>query len=252
MLLEHNVSMVVMLNRPCEQEKKPYWPEGCDQPVFYSNLVRVTMVEEKYDRSISSYVRKFEVSMRVEGMKCKETMAGQPVPPRPAQLGGLTTEDDTDVVMGNWKRNHGQQANSEEGAGAGIALDNAETVSADEEVPLVTHTVRHVQYDDWDDMRIPDDKETFVQLMHYVHEEHGSGCHAPLVVHCFGGAGRTGTFLAIHISLQRMMRIGGKAINVLELLGTMRNERAFLVQTQVRPFQPEVLAITSHRCIRTV
>lgn len=251
MLLEHNVSLVVMLNRPCEQEKRPYWPGECDQPVFYSNLVRVTMVEEKYDRSISSYVRKFEVSMRVEGMKCKEKTAGQPEHPRPAQIGGRTTEDDTDVIMGNWKPSHRQQANSEEGAGAGI-LDNAEAVSADEEVPMVTHTVRHVQYDDWDDMRIPDDKETFVQLMHYVHEEHGSGCHAPLVVHCFGGAGRTGTFLAIHISLQRMMRIGGKAINVLELLGMMRNERAFLVQTQVCPFPPEILANNSRHCIRAV
>jgi len=261
MLLEHNVGMVVMLNRPCEQEKRPYWPKHVNEPVLYSDLVQVTMLEERYDRSISSYVRKFEISMRVEGMKCKEkTEKRDKTAKREKAKGGREqrkgrlgrhrkaseTEHST-PTMGSWKKVHRERSKSEALDGAVQDLpamvgvldldadsENSDSGSEDAKEELVVkHVVRHVQYDDWDDMRIPDDKETFVQLMHFVQKEYvDGGKNAPLVAHCFGGAGRTGTFLTIHITLQEMMRIGGKAINVLDLVGMMRNERAFLVQTQ--------------------
>jgi protein tyrosine phosphatase len=94
--------------------------------------------------------------------------------------------------------------------------------------------VTHIQYDDWEDMRIPDDKQCFVDFVHFTNKQFQDlKLRGPMVVHCFGGAGRTGTFLTIHITLQKIQRFGGRAIEVGDLIEMMRNERASLVQTPV-------------------
>ena len=54
----------------------------------------------------------------------------------------------------------------------------------------------------------------------------------PMVVHCSAGVGRTGTFIAIDILLQRMQEVGG-VINVQEVVCRMRAQRGNMVQTTV-------------------
>lgn len=53
----------------------------------------------------------------------------------------------------------------------------------------------------------------------------------PIIAHCFGGVGRTGTFLLVHATYQKIKRIGGKAMEIENILALMRHKRANLVQT---------------------
>ena len=55
----------------------------------------------------------------------------------------------------------------------------------------------------------------------------------PMLVHCSAGVGRTGTFIAIDILLQRMQEVGG-VVNVQEVVCRMRAQRGNMVQTAVR------------------
>ena len=57
--------------------------------------------------------------------------------------------------------------------------------------------------------------------------------HGPMVVHCSAGVGRTGTFIAIDILLQRMQE-PDCVINVQEVVCRMRAQRGLMVQTTVR------------------
>ena len=56
--------------------------------------------------------------------------------------------------------------------------------------------------------------------------------HGPMLVHCSAGVGRTGTFIAIDILLQRMKEVGG-VVNVQEVVCRMRAQRSNMVQTTV-------------------
>jgi len=82
-------------------------------------------------------------------------------------------------------------------------------------------------------MGIPQEKDEFIRWLDEadsLYEDLKSGI-GPIIVHCFGGVGRTGTFLTIHSALQKMKRRGGNAMQIEQLLSLMRHERANLVQT---------------------
>ena len=61
----------------------------------------------------------------------------------------------------------------------------------------------------------------------HVHSDHG-----PMVVHCSAGVGRTGTFIAIDVMLQKLAV--GEALNIQEFVFQMRAQRNHMVQTNVR------------------
>jgi len=95
------------------------------------------------------------------------------------------------------------------------------------------HTIYQYQYKEWPDMGIPQEKDEFIHWLDdadslYEDTKINMG---PVIVHCFGGVGRTGTFLTIHSALQKMKRRGGNAMQIEQLLSLMRHERANLVQT---------------------
>lgn len=62
---------------------------------------------------------------------------------------------------------------------------------------------------------------------------HVTPTQGPMLVHCSAGVGRTGTFIAIDILLQRMQEVGG-VVNVQEVVCRMRAQRGNMVQTAVR------------------
>ena len=65
--------------------------------------------------------------------------------------------------------------------------------------------------------------------------QHVTSLKGPMVVHCSAGVGRTGTFIAIDILLQKIKDAGpGGMVNVQEIVCRMRAQRGNMVQTSVR------------------
>lgn len=51
----------------------------------------------------------------------------------------------------------------------------------------------------------------------------------PVVVHCCGGAGRTGTFIALYICIQKLKTEG--TVDIFQTVRQLRTQRTAMVQT---------------------
>jgi len=89
----------------------------------------------------------------------------------------------------------------------------------------------------WPDQGVPSDPAIVIRLILEVRRENeiarargdGSG---PVVVHCSAGIGRTGTYFAVDIGMQRMDELG--TIDVPSVVSFLRAQRAGTVQTLVQ------------------
>lgn len=84
----------------------------------------------------------------------------------------------------------------------------------------------------WPDFGVPEEASSMLKFVRHV-RDHVTPTQGPMVVHCSAGVGRTGTFIAIDILLQRMQEVGGM-VNVQEVVCRMRAQRGNMVQTTVR------------------
>lgn len=99
--------------------------------------------------------------------------------------------------------------------------------------------VRHYHYHEWPDHGVPEYTRPIRDLINIL-EKSSAGEHKVLV-HCSAGVGRTGTFCAVHIVLNRLRHIQHKAdvtpeklewaVNLLGLVGNLRSQRMGMVQT---------------------
>jgi len=98
-----------------------------------------------------------------------------------------------------------------------------------------TRIITHSQYIGWPDHGLPSSAEGFLKLVDDV--DTFNYTHAPLVVHCSAGIGRSGTFCAVHAIVQKL-KLDVKQnpheipnINVVKAVLEHRKQRAGLVQT---------------------
>lgn len=98
-----------------------------------------------------------------------------------------------------------------------------------------TRNVKHLQFLDWPNYGVPDQVEPiskFVQHCHKTAMEIGSA-NPELVVHCSGGIGRSGTFLAAYGAYDHYLSIGegdanlakASSLDLLPIVTTMRHQR---------------------------
>ncbi|XP_052873215.1 tyrosine-protein phosphatase 10D [Anopheles cruzii] len=92
----------------------------------------------------------------------------------------------------------------------------------------LTKVVFHYHYLDWPDHSCPASPTDLIKFTKIVRAERKSYA-LPLVVHCSAGVGRTGTFIALDILLQRMLQ--EKKINVYDTVKQLRRQRVKMVQT---------------------
>lgn len=99
--------------------------------------------------------------------------------------------------------------------------------------------VKQFQYTGWPEEGVPDAGTGLIDLVGQVQKwQRNSGTH-PIVVHCSGGSGRTGTFIAISILLERLKTEG--VVDVFHTGRTLRLQRPGLIQTVVRFLQTLIL-----------
>ncbi|XP_059482529.1 uncharacterized protein LOC132200814 [Neocloeon triangulifer] len=86
--------------------------------------------------------------------------------------------------------------------------------------------VQQLHYTAWPHQGVPSDIQSFATFMTKVHNQP----KMPLLVHCSGGTGRTGTVILIDLCLRNY--INANAVNVWATLEKMRNERINVVETK--------------------
>lgn len=101
--------------------------------------------------------------------------------------------------------------------------------------------INHYEYAGWPDYGVPPTTASVLALCHALDGCRRAGCK--IVVHCSAGVGRTGTFIAIDVLLQRLhslsLQLHGSvgqqevvaAVNVPELIINLRQQRRGMVQT---------------------
>lgn len=83
---------------------------------------------------------------------------------------------------------------------SGIHISTLQLVKANE-----TRTIYHLQYTTWPDNEIPEDSESILDLVNLCDlykQSLQETLNGPMIVHCSAGVGRSGTFIAIHHSIQ--------------------------------------------------
>lgn len=101
-----------------------------------------------------------------------------------------------------------------------------------------TRKVTHYQYEGWPDHGVPRDSGPFVELLRLTDAHLADRPTSPVVVHCSAGVGRTGVFLATHLTLTRLRLHRAKnghnepfLFNMVQTLCQLRWCRSRLIQT---------------------
>uniref|UniRef100_A0A8C2E6Z5 Uncharacterized protein n=1 Tax=Cyprinus carpio TaxID=7962 RepID=A0A8C2E6Z5_CYPCA len=89
-----------------------------------------------------------------------------------------------------------------------------------------------IQYLAWPDHGVPDDSTDFLDFVTLVRSKR-AGKDEPVVVHCSAGIGRTGVLITMETAMCLMEC--GQPVYPLEIVRTMRDQRAMMIQTPVSP-----------------
>lgn len=90
-----------------------------------------------------------------------------------------------------------------------------------------TRRIRHYQFLDWPDHKIPTSASSLLIMIRRIRLEN-TNLERPIIVHCSAGVGRSGTFIALDVLLQQVER--EKQINILKFVCKMRTQRINMVQ----------------------
>jgi len=82
---------------------------------------------------------------------------------------------------------------------------------------------------DWPDFGVPKSTTVTTDLLDEL-DIRKKGLEDPIVVHCSAGIGRTGTFVAIHMSIQKHSR--NQEINIKDTVQSLRSQRLGMVQSK--------------------
>jgi len=115
--------------------------------------------------------------------------------------------------------------------------DENSNVSEEELIPDESNSevrkVTQLHCTKWPDFGIPDSAEVMKDLITEV-DIRKRGVDKPIVVHCSAGIGRTGTFVAIHMCLQKDLQ--GEEIDISKTVRSLREQRLGMIQSEEQYF----------------
>ncbi|CAH3197088.1 unnamed protein product, partial [Porites evermanni] len=93
-----------------------------------------------------------------------------------------------------------------------------------------THLLYHFQYRRWGEIGLPQ-AHSLVYLQQQLHKvQLGQEHHGPIIIHCSNGDGRTGVFLSLCLSIERLETEDN--VDIFQTVRWLRSQRAGLVSSQ--------------------
>ncbi|CAG9532737.1 unnamed protein product, partial [Cercopithifilaria johnstoni] len=92
-----------------------------------------------------------------------------------------------------------------------------------------TQEVTHIAYTGWPDHSVPDSPVTCCEIYTLLHKYYGK---KPIIVHCSAGVGRTGTFVAVEMIMEKLRR--NETCIVVDVTRKLREQRLHAVQNDLQ------------------
>jgi protein tyrosine phosphatase len=219
MIWEKEVPVIVMITNLEEKNRKKadaYWPDKVKTETRYGDIiVKITSEKTKEDTVTVRCIQMWKLKPQNETSKDGNDEKDNKVS---SKSRGEDSEDYIPTPSSSSKSDSDDENDIK---------DSEEEAIPDEAIEI--RRVVQLHCTKWPDFGVPDSAEVLKDLIKEV-DIRKQQVDKPIVVHCSAGIGRTGTFVAIHMSLQKDLQ--GEEINISKTVRSLREQRLGMIQSE--------------------
>jgi len=236
MIWENGVCIIVMITKLREKDRAKadrYWPLGVGDTTFYNDGYSVKFVKESTRPESNLTIRTFhlrkeenQTNATSQSFSMSVSQSGSDEDPMIPGTTSGSSEDD--CLISN--EDHMSSDSREDSGEEGMNLDD------EPELDKGVRKIIQLHCTEWPDFGVPTSTNSMYQLIQELDLRKGTERNkkSPICVHCSAGIGRTGTFVAIHISLENWL--ADEEVNIFNTVKNLRFQRQGMVQTKEQYF----------------